>query len=272
MPEVIEGLSFPDYCLRKALHSTMVARVAQLSWRHAQGPMDDTASFLKGRAAHCRILQPSEYSSRYMSLPSTDGIRNKDGSVSQNPSMTTEYKNRVREIRLKNPEMELMDKADFDSIERMAESALKHAGQHLTGLKTEVSLFFDIDGTACKARPDGYDRERKLVVELKTTKCAHPRNFAFDCRNYCYGIQMAWQGISISRAMDWVPANYIIVAVENTPPFCCSVHRLALGWISECENRCLQIVEEYRNLPKEGAWPGYSPLVNVIDFSTGDDA
>lgn len=272
MSEVIEGLSFPDYCLRKALHSTMVSRVAQLSWRHAQEPMEDNASFLKGRATHCRILQPSEYASRYMPMPSTEGIKNKDGSVSQNPSMTTEYKNKVREIRLKNPEMELMEKADFDCIERMAESALKRAEQYLTGLKTEVSLIFDIDGTACKSRPDGYDQKRELVVELKTTKCAHPRAFAFDCRNYCYGIQMAWQGISISRTMNWTPKEYIIVAVENTPPFCCSVHRLSLGWIAECEDRCMQIVEEYRKLPTEGAWPGYPNVVNVIDFSTGDEA
>ena len=123
----------------------------------------------------------------------------------------------------------------------------------------------------CKSRLDGFHAGAKRIVELKSTRNANPRNFAFDSRDFCYGVQMAWQGIAVNRVLGWTPMEYVIVAVESTPPHCCTIHRMSNAWIAECEDRCMKYVEEYKSLPTDKPWPGYSPLVNVIDFSTGDE-
>jgi hypothetical protein len=270
--EMIEGMPFADYLAHKALHSTMLAHRDHSSWRHAQLGLDDSATFAKGRAFHCRTLSPTIYGLCYCPNPPTAGIQNDDGSLSKNPAATKQYKNLVASLKAKNPNVEFLERQDFDDVEKMAASALASSREYLTELTCEASLLWDIDGVACKSRLDGFCAGEKRIVELKSTRCAHPRKFGFDARDFSYGIQMAWQGIAVSRVLGWTPREYIIVAVENVPPFCCTIHRLSLAWVSECEERCLEYAEEYKALPADKEWPGYGTGVNVIDFSTGDES
>jgi hypothetical protein len=186
--------------------------------------------------------------------------------------MTSEYKARVAAVRAKAPGVELLTKEDALKIEGMYDGVLRSARSYVEEIKTEASFFFEINGVACKSRLDGFSPSKKRIVELKTTRCAEPSAFARDAKYYAYAVQMAWQGLAVTRCLGWTPSEYIIVAVESSEPYCATVHSISLAWIAEMEEACLNYVEEYKAVSalRPDQVPGYPGGVNIIDFSKGD--
>ena len=274
MAEVITDLPFADYSSRLALSSTMLSRRDRSSWAHVragQGPSEGVA--LLGRAAHAAILQPDVYAATYRAKPGVDGILKKDGTAPTNPRATVQYAERVEAARAAHPTAEFLDDADVERIKRMTESARDVAGAYLEGITAEASIFFDINGQACKSRPDGVRVSDRMVLEYKTCENAEPQAFAWDVKKWRYGLQMAFQGIAYREAFGRAPAHYVIVAVEKEPPYGCTIHELSMSWIVELEERCLEYVDEFwHQCGSEKVWPGYSRAVHVIDFSKGDEA
>ncbi len=273
MAEIVTDLPFAEYGKRLALSSTMISRRDRASWAHVRaghGPSDGVA--LIGRAAHAALLQPDVYAATYRAWPSADGIKKKDGTAPVNPRATTEYKALCSAERAAYPDAEFLDDEDRERIDRMTASARDVAGQYLEGLVPEASIFFDINGQACKSRPDGVRVAGGLVFEYKTCESAEPQNVAWDIKKWRYGLQMAFQGIAYREAFGHAPSDYVIVAVEKEPPYGCTVHELSLCWIAELEERCIEYVDEFKQLCEgKPAWPGYSRAVHIIDFSKGDE-
>lgn len=270
MPEMIEGLPYAEYSGKPGLHSTMVATRDRLSWLHAVTKKADTPEFSVGRAFHCAVLEPARFLDVYMPYPSTEGILTAKGQPAAEPTRTTEYKARVAKMREEHPEAELLEIADYAKVRAMAQATLTNHGAYLRDLKTEVSLIWDLNGVPCKARLDGICQEKRRIVELKSTFCAEPRVFTWDCKKWSYALQMAFQGIAVSHVLGWTPVEYIILACESAPPYGTSVHRISLAWIAELEAKIMDYVGEYQ-LIKDNVFPGYDRNnVNVIDFSEGE--
>lgn len=271
MAELIENLPFSEYGQRLALSSTMIPRRDRASWRHVQcgsGPSDGVA--LIGRAGHAAFLQPDVYAATYLSYPSADGIKTKDGKVPVNAKATSEYKARLEAARAANPTAEFLDDADRQMIDSMTASARAVAGSYLDGTICEGSVFFDVNGQACKSRPDGLRSNDGLVFEYKTCECSEPQSFAWDVKKWRYGLQMAFQGIAFREVFGKAASSYIIVAVEKAPPYGCTIHELSLNWIAELEEQCIDYIDEFKRLCSgQPTWPGYSGGVHIIDHSRG---
>lgn len=86
---------------------------------------------------------------------------------------------------------------------------------------TEVEVFFDIDGLACKSKFDAMNGEEGLIVDLKTTQDASPKAFARQSANLLYHLQMAFY----EQASQIDDLDMIVIAVENKPPHGVAVYR-----------------------------------------------
>lgn len=273
MSELILNMPFAEYGQRIALSSTMVSRRARGSWRHVQcgsGPSGGVA--LIGRAAHAAFLQPDVYAQTYRAYPSGDGIKTKDGKVPVNVKATSEYKAKCAAAREEFPDAEFLEDADRAMLDAMTASARDVAGQYLVGTSCEASVFWDVNGQACKSRPDGMRESDGLCLEYKTCECSEPQQVAWDVKKWRYGLQMAFQGIAFREAFGRPPSHYVIVAVEKEPPYGCTIHELSLRWVAELEEECLKFIDEFkRECSGRQVWPGYPRGANVIDFSKGDE-
>lgn len=81
-------------------------------------------------------------------------------------------------------------------------------------------------GLLCKSRPDLSIGNKKVLVDIKTTKDASPRGFAKECVNYDYFLQaiMQMEGVVKSGYMDEVD-EYFWIAVQKTEPFNAVMYR-----------------------------------------------
>ena len=97
---------------------------------------------------------------------------------------------------------------------------------------------------------DVFDKERNIIVDLKTTKDTSYFGFANAIKRYNYHKQAAFY-------MDAVKADeYYIVAVEKTKPYSISIVQLGDDLIDrgrELYNRDLEI---YKYCVENNYWPG----------------
>lgn len=92
----------------------------------------------------------------------------------------------------------------------------------LENLKYQVSMVWrdEKTGVLCKTRPDLALSDKRIIVDIKTTKSAGKDGFTRECVNYDYFLSAAMQmrGAVESGFMDEVSA-YFFLAVEKSEPY-----------------------------------------------------
>jgi hypothetical protein len=128
--------------------------------------------------------------------------------------------------------------------------------------KAESEIAWEIGGRACEGRVDVIGQDR--VVELKTTRCAHPDVFMRQARYLNYHVQLAWYADGLG-----VSAGYI-VAVESTAPYAVSVFHLTDRTLDEGRRIYRGWFEKLMVCEQTNEWPGYSQ--HMVEFDVmGDD-
>ena len=276
-------MEFSEYANSTGLNASVLKRRARSSWRHVQSDQPrDSAEFALGRAVHCAVLEPLTLPARYGQLPSAEGIKTKTGKPAKNPEATSDYKELVEAQRAANPQMDYLTKKQWENVMGMASAVRKSkkAQALLNGCEMELSLHWDMPTLVagapgkipCKTRPDALNLEasRPRLVELKSTHDANPYVFTRQCRNLDYAMQLAFQSFGVLAEFQVQIRDFNIIAVESTFPWTVSIHEITKATISDEEVRCIELIDEYAQLPDIGDWPGYGDEINVIDFSRGD--
>jgi exodeoxyribonuclease VIII len=85
----------------------------------------------------------------------------------------------------------------------------------------ELSLYWEADGLECKCRLDRLvlEKDRALVLDLKTTDSVDSKDFlkkVIGGMNYLF--QAAWYAEGTEAAFG-VPATFIFIGIERTPPY-----------------------------------------------------
>ena len=158
-------------------------------------------------------------------------------------------------------------------VEAMAESVLSNrtASGILRGSTCETSLFWEekrhSEAFACKARADIFDRQTKIIGDLKTCQDASPSAFAKDVWNHKYHWQAEWylRGVRKLTGEDW---TFVFIAVEKTPPFAVAVYVLAEGRnghpVAIATAQIEPLLDQYVECLKSDSWPGYSDRVQPL--------
>jgi len=240
---------------------------------------DDTDASDKGTIAHSLLLEGDE---SIVQIINPADYPNKDGSVTA--SGTNKAIRQARDLARLAGKIPV-GAEDMDEIRRMVHQAKHflsdcHATEPaiyqsfaLEGGESELSVFWDDDGVPCRIRPDRLSKDRKLIVDVKTTAgSAEPddwgRNHLIRESQY---VRAAFYRRGIEKTFGVRP-DYVFLVVETDPPY--------LASLVGCDNRALELGAEkvdralrtWRQCAKDKVWPGYEKRVCYYDTPQWLDA
>ena len=220
--------------------SELHCRVAKLADRKA------TPSQRLGSAAHLSWLQRSEFERTYQLWPGTRrGKAWDDFSEQHDPEFV------LNESEWQTC-MDIRDALDRNDLA----STMLRAG------KVEASVFWDEDGTLCKARPDLFIAHLGILVDVKTTDNACWPSFQRQVLSQHYYRQLA----HYARGLDanGIPiTEHLLIAVEIKFPHGVQIHRLDPEWIAAGWAEMKPLIKRYGEAERSGKWPGYAEAINT---------
>ncbi len=115
-----------------------------------------------------------------------------------------------------------------------------------------------IGNRACRSTPDARGKKRRHVVDLKSTRSAHPKWFSRDAWKLYYYAQLAFYGDAIEQATGVRPDEYFLVAVESIAPYPVTVFELDAELVEHGHKVNWTWFEELLGCEASGVWPEYS--------------
>lgn len=208
-------------------------------------PQDPTPALVFGRACHESLLEPDLFSKRVVVKPKFEG----EGSRAAREKW-----------HLENGHKTIVTEEQLEHIKGILRSVSKHktARALLAGGHAEESYFDQCPDTGIvrKARPD-FLRQGHIIVDVKTTTDAEPETFRKDIAKYKYHLSAAYYLDVISAVLGERFDQFIIIAVEKSPPYGVSVHLLDEGTVDAGRflyKKALKILKECKD---KNQWPAY---------------
>lgn len=221
-------------------------------------PSDPTPAKVIGNAIHQAILEPKLFKEQLAVVPVFEGLTKK-GELTT--SMNCEE---VREKSIKwhmeNHSKTIVSQDQMDAVKCILTNLSQHkrAAQLISDGHAEESLFWNDPetGIQCKARPD-FIREGHIIVDVKTTESAGPRQFFFDARKYGYHFQAAMYLDAASAVYNQVFDTFIIIAVEKKPPYAVHCFKLTESFLREGQELYYSALAKLKPCLETGIYPAY---------------
>jgi hypothetical protein len=246
---IVRGMPFPEYLAHPALGSGAIRQFIKspghfLHYTRTKG-VPPTPQMLLGSAAHCAVLEPREFNSRYAKAPDVDR-RTKDGKAAWAEFLDC------------NPHKEILTPEQYDTAWAIKDTlsampeyrALLAAGAHYD---VEVSCFWtdDATGLELKGRADML-RSDGVCIDLKTTIDASPHGYPHAIARYGSHIQAAiyCDAFECDR--------FVFVAIENKPPFAAGIYTLDEASLELGRQQYRAALDGIAKYERSGIWPiGY---------------
>lgn len=219
-------------------------------------PRETKAGQLEGNLAHCAILEPDEFSKRYVVGKALN--RN-----------TKEWKTFVEE----NAGRIAIQPDQYETAFRQADSvrALPEIREALAlGIAEPSAFWIDPDtGAECRCRPDWLhfcgDRSA-VLLDVKTYSIASPAEFRRQIARKRYHVQDAFYSDGYAAAAQIDVLGFVFVAVETEWPY--ASNAVMLDDLSKDQGRAdyKRNLRTYSQCVKTGEWPGYSKAIDVVSL------
>lgn len=239
---VIDGMSSADYHAHPALGSTSLKTLATRTPAHYQWDLTHskhTPAFDLGTALHSIVIEQDETGIVEVEAASWIGKAARE----------------ERDEAYAEGKTPLLTK-DLDTARAMRDSIMDHPVAKLafTGHRPEASVFWEEGSLELKCRPDAW--HRSLLVDLKSTVTADPREFGRTASNFGYHQSAAHyqDGVEVITG-ERLP--FLFVLAEKTAPYLVSVVELdqdAIDLGRRLNDRAKRI---YRECKAANRWPGY---------------
>jgi exodeoxyribonuclease VIII len=222
-------------------------------------PTEPTAAMRLGTAVHTHVLELDQWQQRYITAPEGIDRRYK---VGKEAWAAFEAQSEGRTV---------ISREDADLVMRMGRSVFGHpAAAMLLGLpgKAETTHMWTdaATGLQCKCRPDWLTDDGRLIVDLKTTENASPREFARSIAEWRYHVQAAWYLDGVEQATGTRPEQFIFICVEKKAPFACAVYAADAEMIAAGAQTAARDLEVLATCKAADAWPGYSDQIELISL------
>ena len=159
----------------------------------------------------------------------------------------------------------VLNAKDGATVEAVANAVHDHAlaaGILSSGEPEQVIRWDDPEtGAACKGRADWM--RPGVIVDLKSTVDASEGGFVRQAANLYYDVQAEFYREGMERTTGERP-DFLVIAVETSPPYLVGVHRLPLEAEERGRRLIRQAIDTYHQCTTTGQWPGYP-----IDIITG---
>ena len=165
----------------------------------------------------------------------------------------------------------LLTTSDYDSVFLARESIFKNelCTSLLTGnVEPEISVFHidEQTGLRCKIRPDLYNHDANVMIDLKTCVSASPSAFSKSIADYGYHIQNAFYERVWNEFTGEQLDGFYFLAVEKEPPYAVALYALDDDSFLEGWEQALNAMRLYQSCTDKNEWPGYSSDVQKISL------
>lgn len=169
----------------------------------------------------------------------------------------------------------LLTERDYDTALEIAESALFNSEFLRSRVSaknfiSEASIFTTCKktGMLIKCRPDGLlvpqdDKDKGVLLDIKTTQDASPEGFQRELRKYNYDLQIAFY-LHTMRCASLPCSEMYLVAIEKTPPYAVGVHVLSEIYIKHAEKRMIQTLEKMKHAESSQDFSTGWPEINQV--------
>ena len=206
-----------------------------------------------GTAFHAAVLEPERFESEYAACDFDRRAKNGKTSAAN----------------MESAGIILLPREDFESVQRMRDAVLAHrtAAELLQSQGVaESSWFATVNGVECKCRPDKLSHDG-IVVDLKSTVNANPREFGRTVFNFGYHLQ-ACHYMSVLQTAEVRAKSFILVACEKDKPFGVSVHMLDDDAMELGYTQHSRLLDVYRHCLAVNDWPSYGDDIFITSLHT----
>lgn len=239
-PGIYEGITFTDYHTGPGLSRSDLTRLLKTSAHWKWGKVKETPAMRFGRAAHCCVLEPELWESRYR-IP-VKGAHD-DGRIALSPDEWAKCL-AIREAVWNH---------------RTCQDLFWEGHAERTAYWIDPGTFL-----LCKIRPDW--SWGKVLVDLKTAVDASPTGFVWAVRRYLYHLQAAFYVDGWEAAGGEPIEEFIFIAVEKTPPFAVGLYRLPESALMRGRELYRQGLDIFNRCLTRQSWPSYSQEIVTLDI------
>ena len=220
-------------------------------------PREENDAFTLGAYLHALLLDPESIATNFIALGDIDR-RTKDGKA--------EWEAAQRRASLSGAR--IITRPLVQQATAMAQAVRENpAAANLLNTLTEreITIIGEIGGRAAKAKVDGIVRLAGacIVLDVKTTDSAAPRDFAASAAKFGYYHQAAFYRRLVEQNVG-VMDDFVILAVEKKPPYLTAVYRLPFHAIETADLRIDELVERWWQVA-EGDRTGYALTIQELE-------
>ena len=219
-------------------------------------PQKTTPEMLLGSALHTAVLQPELFDEEYMELPKIDR-RTKEGK-----ELYKQYSDSGKT---------LLDSVPVATVQKMKESLMQHPiiSTILSNGNPELSCFGylpEFPHTLTKCRPDWYNPELGVLLDLKTACDASPKAFAKASADYFYHLQNALYNDLFSHVSGKHIQAFLFAVVEKEPPYAVALYQLDADAVEKGRDLYRKAILAYNDSLERNYWVGYSPRIEILQL------
>ena len=220
-------------------------------------PREENEAFTLGAYLHALLLDPESIETNFIALGDIDR-RTKEGKA--------EWESAQRRATLSGAR--IITRPLVQQATAMAHAVRENpaAAQLLNTLTDrEITIIGEIGGRPAKAKVDGIVRLAGacIVLDIKTTESAAPRDFAASAAKFGYFHQAAFYRRLVEQNVS-VMDDFVILAVEKKAPYLTAVYRLPFHAIETADRRIDELVERWWQAA-EGDRTGYALTIQNLE-------
>lgn len=256
----IENLAFEEYLKADGISKSGLQIILDKSPLHfitrVNEPKESQALKI-GTLIHTSILEPENIDKNYAVLTEKIDARTK---VGKEKKEQFEKENQGKIILTIDEFLISQEIKKRISENKFVKSMMKNG-------KSEVSMFWDNDGTQLKGRADFLTDN--LILDVKTTQDASEKVFTRSIYKYKYHMQAAMY-VDGYKAITGREIPFVILAIEKEPPFDFALYLMDDSFIDHGRILYNEALNIYKSCVETGVWHGYDKKIKTLEFWGGN--
>jgi hypothetical protein len=232
-----------------------------MHYKHAEGRPDDSPprnrSMLVGTAGHKMILTAGKTIVVF------------DGKTRRGKAWDA--------FKLEHDGKIILNEAEYADAKAMADAVGRDPRAQALLMRAphrEQTLRWQLAGRDCRGTPDAFGDD--ILLDVKTTRTAHPDRFAWEARRMGYHGQLDWYRhglLHVGAPYAKLPTRRqcFVIAVENKAPYPVTVFELTEDLLNEGRTCWSAWFERYCVCSDSNHWPAYSECIEPLDVAKEDD-
>lgn len=203
-----------------------------------------------GSATHTLLLEPEKFQNQFAvikSLQTKEGKLTKEKEKANNKIVITED--------------------EFNTALACSNSIKsENIWQRLPVGNVETSLAWVDEDVLLRSRPDYYNEELRLIVDIKTTQNASAKAFQNSIYNYGYHRQAALACDGLTKLTGQQFSSVLLIVVETCAPYLVGCYLLDQVSLDVGRFEYKRAIKIYRECTEKNQWPGYSEKIEPINI------